>query len=64
MKIKSTMSFLLQSVKNSDKAGVMEALKLIKATVTRLTEILLQTNGNHQCYTEEYFICACNNSRS
>ncbi|XP_067044904.1 indoleamine 2,3-dioxygenase 2-like isoform X1 [Acropora muricata] len=33
-----------KSVKNADKAGVMEALKLMKATVTRLTEILLQTN--------------------
>ncbi|XP_015768265.1 PREDICTED: indoleamine 2,3-dioxygenase 2-like [Acropora digitifera] len=34
-----------KSVKNAgDTAGVMEALKLIKATVTRLTEILLQTN--------------------
>jgi len=40
-----TMCFLLQSVKNADKAGVMEALKSITATITRLIAVLLQING-------------------
>lgn len=46
------MGSLFQSVKNADKAGVMEALKSIKATITRLIAVLLQINGKDHCSME------------
>ena len=39
------MRFPFQAVNNADKAGVMEALKSITATITRLIAVLLKING-------------------
>ena len=39
------MRCLFQAVNNADKAGVIEALKSITATITRLIAVLLKING-------------------
>ena len=52
------MGFLFQAVKNADKAGVMEALKSITATITRLIAVLLQINGkDNNCSWNNIITC-------
>ena len=56
----STMRFLFQAVNNADKAGVIEALKSITATITRLIAVLLKINGKVNYYSWNNIITGAN----